>query len=426
MRSEHVDVCVVGGGPGGMMAGLLLARCGLRVTVLEKHADFLHDFRGDTVHPSTLRAMEELGILTDFLRIPHVEAPAITMETARGPVEFTDFSRLPGKYPYMAFMPQWDVLDFLAGTARAYPGFELRQRTRVTEPLWADDVVTGVVAVDDQGDLEIRARLVIAADGRNSTLRETTGMAVKSSRAPMDALWFRLSRNEGEVLPTVRLGKGFLVGCINRGEYWQIAYMIPKGEYPRIKERGTARFHADVAAVHACFADRLAAEIRDWDDVHLLDVKVDRLRRWYRPGLIFIGDAAHAMSPAGGVGINLAVQDAIAAARLLAPSLVGGGVPTVRELRRVQRRRAPVMRLLQLVQVHVLADMYPRAGKPGTERPRYLRLAAVFPVLPRLLARLVALGIAPEALPAAADSMVTELDSRRRSGTTGQRGRLAT
>jgi 2-polyprenyl-6-methoxyphenol hydroxylase-like FAD-dependent oxidoreductase len=406
MRTEQVDACVVGGGPGGMMAGLMLARQGVRVVVLEKHPDFLRDFRGDTVHPSTLEAMEELGIVDEFLKIPHVKAPAITMETATGPLLFADFGRLPSRYPFMAFMPQWDVLNFLASTARGYSGFTLMQSTRVTSLITEDDRVVGVRAEDADGPLEIRAHLVIAADGRQSSLRAQAGMAVASNKAPMDALWFKLSRLPDERLPTVRLGNGFLIGCINRGDYWQIAYMIPKGGYPKIQASGLARFRADVARIHPCFTDRLDVEITDWPDVHLLDVRVDRLRRWHRPGLLFIGDAAHAMSPAGGVGINLAVQDAIAAARLVGPALLAGRPPTDVELRRVQRRRSPVARLVQLVQLHLLADLYPRAGKPGTDWPRMVRLARRFPVLPRLLARLFGLGIRPEQVPAAAAERV--------------------
>ncbi|MGW2560879.1 FAD-dependent oxidoreductase [Streptomyces sp. NPDC001514] len=397
MRTEEVEACVVGGGPGGLMAGLLLARQGVRVTVLEKHPDFLRDFRGDTVHPSTLRVIAELGLLDDFLKIPHAEAPAMTMETAMGPAVFADFRRLPGRFRFMAFMPQWDVLDFLAGAARTYPGFRLEQQAEVTEVTEdAGGRVTGVVAKTPDGPLEVRAKLVIGADGRRSAVRACAGLRVKGDTAPMDALWFRLSRTEGETVPTIKAGAGYLVVCINRGTYWQSVQMIPKGGYEAARAAGIDRFRAEVARAHPVFAGRLADEIGDWDDIKLLDVRVDRLRRWYRAGLLCIGDAAHAMSPAGGVGINLAVQDAVAAARVLGPVLRSGRTPTVAELRSVQRRRELPMRVVQLMQLHLLGDLYPSASRRGTDRPLVVRLCRRFPFVPRLLARLIALGVRPE------------------------------
>nr|ACX83636.1 FAD-dependent monooxygenase [uncultured soil bacterium V167] len=402
MRTEEVDACVVGGGPGGLMTGLLLARQGVRVTVLEKHPDFLRDFRGDTVHPSTLRVMDELGLLQDFLKIPHAKAEAMTMETAMGPAVFADFRRLPGAFRFMAFMPQWDVLDFLAGAARDLPGFRLEQRAEVTDVIEERGTVTGVVAKTPDGPLEVRAKLVVGADGRRSAVRASGGLDVKGDAAPMDALWFRLSRTEGETVPTIKAGAGYLVVCINRGTYWQSVQMIPKGGYEAVRAAGLDRFRAEVARAHPGFAGRLAEEIRDWDDIKLLDVRVDRLRRWYRPGLLCIGDAAHAMSPAGGVGINLAVQDAVAAARILGPALRAGRAPSEAELRSVQRRRELPMRVIQLMQLHLLGDLYPSASRKGTDRPLVVRMCRRFPVVPRVLARLIALGIRPEPVGGAA------------------------
>ncbi|MFJ8469290.1 FAD-dependent oxidoreductase [Streptomyces swartbergensis] len=392
----QTEVCVVGGGPGGMMTGLLLARQGISVVVLEKHQDFLRDFRGDTVHPSTFQVLEEIGLVDDFLRIPHTKAPAITMETATGPFTLTDFSRLPSRYPYMAFMPQWDVLDFLATAGRSHPAFTLVQGAEVTGLLKNGATVTGVRYRDAEGEHELTAKLVVAADGRNSVVRAAAGLRSVASRAPMDALWFRLSRAEGEKLPTVRAGKGFLIGCIDRGEYWQVVYMIPKGGYDRVRAAGLDAFRAAVSSIHGMFADRMAKEIQEWDDVKLLDVRIDRLRRWHRPGLVCIGDAAHAMSPAGGVGINLAVQDAVATSRILGPVLRSGRTPTPAELDQVRARRELPMRVVQLIQVHLLSGLYPSASRKGTDKPLVVRLCRRFPVLPRLLAHIIGLGLRPE------------------------------
>jgi 2-polyprenyl-6-methoxyphenol hydroxylase-like FAD-dependent oxidoreductase len=404
----HVDACVIGGGPAGMMTGLLLARLGVVTLVLEKHPDFLRDFRGDTVHPSTLRAMAELGVVEEFLEIPHVRVPSLPMETAAGRVLFADFSALPGDFPFVAFMPQWDVLDFLAGVGSRHQSFRLRRSAVVTELVHTGDTVTGVLADTPDGPLEVRAKLVIAADGRRSVVRESGALAVAASQAPMDVLWFRLSRQPDEMLPAVRSGNGFFIVCINRGDYWQIAYMIPKGRFDAIKADGLPAFRRAVAAICPAFTDRLGAEIEDWDSVKPLDVRIDRLRHWYRPGLLAIGDAAHAMSPAGGVGINLAVQDAIAAARIVGPALAAGRRPDVALLRAVQRRRRLPVRLVQLAQLHLLGDLYPNARGKGTDKPRLVRLIRRFPALPRLIGRVIGLGIRPERVPPAAHYEISE------------------
>jgi 2-polyprenyl-6-methoxyphenol hydroxylase-like FAD-dependent oxidoreductase len=389
------------------MAGLLLARGGVDVLVLEKHPDFLRDFRGDTVHPSTLAALDELGVVDEFLRLPHVKLPQMPMATDLGPVVFADFRKLPGRFPFVAFMPQWDVLTFLAETGHRYPGFRLWQRAEAVELIRTDGAVSGVWARTPDGPLEVRCALVIAADGRNSLARQAGLLEVAAGRAPMDVLWFRVSKPDGERLPTVRSGKGFFIVCIDRGDYLQVAYMIPKGGFESVRAAGLPAFRADLAAIYPVLTPYLAAEIQQWNDVKPLDVRVDRLRRWHRPGLLAIGDAAHAMSPAGGVGINLAVQDAIAAARILAPTLAAGRSPTAAQLGSVQRRREFPMRVVQFAQLRLLSDLYPSADRPSTDKPLLARLLRRIPGLSHVIARVIGLGIRPERVPPASSETLT-------------------
>src|SRR2546422_3987133 len=309
-----VRCCIAGGGPAGIMLGLLLARAGVDVLVLEQHADFLRDFRGDTIHPSTLEVMHELGWLEELLKLPHQEVRRLTGQIGEVPLTLADFTHLPTHCRFIAFMPQWDFLKFLADRGAAYPGFQLRMEVDVTDLVEESGQVIGVRARTKDGTLEVRADLVVGADGRHSVVREKAGLAVTDFGAPMDVLWFRLSRRPNDVAPPLgRLERGRVFVALNRGDYWQCGYVIAKGHFEEIRERGLDAFRQDVARLLPVARDHVG-EIHRWEDVKLLTVKVDRLMRWSRPGLLCIGDAAHAMSPVGGVGINLAIQDAVATA----------------------------------------------------------------------------------------------------------------
>ncbi len=344
MTDLSTRCCIVGGGPAGMMLGLLLARAGIDVTVLEKHADFLRDFRGDTIHPSTLEILAELGLLDQFLSRPHNEATSVAARIGPDRIEMADFSHLPTRCRFIAFMPQWDFLDFIAAHARTYPSFRLLMRTEATGLIAQSGIVRGIQAQTSDGPATITADLVVAADGRHSILREQAGFKVFDLGAPMDVLWMRLSRKQTD--PTTSLGTvgpGRVLVTLDRGDYWQCAFVIPKGGTDALKQRGLDDFRTAITDLIPTFADRVH-ELQSWDDVKLLTVSVNRVREWYRPGLLLIGDAAHAMSPIGGVGINLAIQDAVAAANILTPYLRTGPVgPEI--LRLVQRRRETPTRL---------------------------------------------------------------------------------
>jgi 2-polyprenyl-6-methoxyphenol hydroxylase-like FAD-dependent oxidoreductase len=340
---------VVGGGPAGMMLGWLLARAGVEVTVLEKHADFLRDFRGDTIHPSTLRVMSELGVVEDFLRLPHRKVRYLKADFADGSVIIGDFHWLR-RFRYLAFMPQWDFLDFAAERAARYPTFRLLRRADVTGLIERDGRVVGVRADTEDGPRELYADLVVAADGRHSVVRDAARLPLIERGAPMDVLWFRVSRRPTDSEDTFAIvRRGRFIVMINRTTYWQVAYLVPKGDAAALRERRVEDFRAMVAEQVGFLAGR-TGELAGWDDVSLLEVRVDRLRTWYREGLLCIGDAAHAMSPVGGVGINLAIQDAVAAANELAGPLRTGTV-TMANLRAVQRRREWPTRVTQAVQV---------------------------------------------------------------------------
>ncbi|HEU4683957.1 MAG TPA: FAD-dependent oxidoreductase [Nitrospira sp.] len=397
MEQISTQCCIAGGGPAGMMLGFLLARAGIDVQILEKHEDFLRDFRGDTIHPSTLEVMEELGLLDDLLKLPHQKAPQLRAKF--GDIELTvaDFSHLPVRCRFIAFMPQWDFLSFLARQGARYPTFHLRMQTPVTELIQDGERIVGLRASSPNGLLEVRADLVVGADGRHSVVRALAELPVEDFGAPMDVLWFRLSRRAGD--PEFSMGRfepGHIFVMLNRGEYWQCGYVIPKGGIARIQERGLPAFRRDVSAVVPFFADRVE-ELQDWSSVKLLTVKVDRLTRWCRPGLLCIGDAAHAMSPIGGVGINLAIQDAVAASNLLSAPLRERRVD-VAVLLRVQRRREWPTRLTQRMQIFLQHRIIqPVLGRTAPFiPPLFVRLLARLPFLARIPARLIGIGVRPE------------------------------
>ena len=382
-----------------MMAGLLLARAGIDTLVLEKHRDFLRDFRGDTVHPSTLELIHELGLLDAFLTLPHQRLREIGGDVDGHRVTVADFSHLPTRCKFVALMPQWDFLDFLAGEARRYPTFRLLMNADVTDVMRAEDRVTGVRVRTPEGELEVAAALTIGADGRRSIVRERAGLTVETFGAPIDVLWMRLPRRDtdrAETLGVVRSGRVLVM--LNRGDYWQCGFVIPKDGAAALKTRGLEPFREDIATMVPFLRDRVE-DLRTWDDIKLLTVMVDRLRRWYSPGLLCIGDAAHAMSPIGGVGINLAIQDAVATANLLYRPLLAGSV-SVNDLATVQRRRLLPTRLTQAAQVaiqrNVLAPVLNRARDMSLELPLPLRLLRDYPVLRRIPARMVGMGARPE------------------------------
>jgi 2-polyprenyl-6-methoxyphenol hydroxylase-like FAD-dependent oxidoreductase len=396
--------CVAGGGPAGMIAGFLLARAGVEVVVLEKHADFLRDFRGDTIHPSTLELMYELGILDEFLQRPHSELPKVGAQIGDFTVPVADFTHLPTHCKFIALMPQWDFLNFIAEKAKAYPQFCLRMESEVTELIEESGRIAGVRARTSEnhgnGILEVRADLTLGTDGRHSIVREKARLEVIDLGAPIDVLWMRLSRRPGDPDQTLgRLLAGKILVTLNRGDYWQCAYVIPKGDFDRIRQEGLPAFREGLGRV-APFLRGRTGEVKDWNDVKLLSVALDRLRRWWRSGLLCLGDSAHAMSPVGGVGINLAIQDAVAAANILAaPLLRGTGIGFDSQLRAVQKRREFPTRMTQRFQVFAHQRLIgPALGNEAEIRrlPLPLRLLRRFPWLRRIPARAIGMGFRPE------------------------------
>ncbi|HKQ34850.1 MAG TPA: FAD-dependent oxidoreductase [Nitrospiraceae bacterium] len=397
MKSISARCCVAGGGPAGMMLGLLLARAGVDVVVLEKHADFLRDFRGDTIHPSTLEVMHELGLLERLLTLPHQKVSRINGQFGDLALTVADFSSLSTQCRFVAFMPQWDFLNFLAEEAARYPTFQLRRQADVTGLIEESGSMAGLLASTPDGPLEVRAELVVGADGRHSVVRAKAGLSIEEFGAPMDVLWFRLSRKSSDPGdPIGRFDAGRIFIMLNRGDYWQCGFVIPKGSRDRLQGEGLPAFRDAVAQLAPFLADRVG-ELLDWEPIKLLTVQVDRLRRWYRPGLLCIGDAAHAMSPIGGVGINLAIQDAVATANLLAAPL-RVGQPTVQDLQRVQQRREWPARMTQRVQLLIQDRVIKRVLADGGKLspPFAIRLLALLPFLRRIPARMIGLGVRPE------------------------------
>jgi len=389
--------CIVGGGPAGMMMGYLLARAGVDAIVLEKHADFLRDFRGDTIHPSTLELMHELGLLDAFLRLPHHKVDRLVGQVGDVRVTLAEFTRLSSACKFIAFMPQWDFLDFLAERGRRYAGFHLMMNAEATDLIERDGHVIGVRASTQSGVVEIGAQLVIGADGRHSTIRERAGLKVDDLGAPMDVLWMRLSRQPGdcaEVFGHLEAGRIFIM--VDRGDYWQCAFVVAKGSADELMKRDIEDFRRMILALSPWLGERIN-ELKSWDDVKLLTVALDRLPQWYRPGLLCIGDAAHAMSPIGGVGINLAVQDAVAAANILADPLRAGAV-TPDHLARVQSRRQWPTRVTQALQRAIQNRVVRRvlAGTTQPKPPRALKLLDWFPALRGIPAWVIGIGVRPE------------------------------
>jgi 2-polyprenyl-6-methoxyphenol hydroxylase-like FAD-dependent oxidoreductase len=389
--------CIAGGGPAGLMLGLLLARAGVEVVVLEKHADFLRDFRGDTIHPSTLEIMHELGFLEEFLKLPHYPVPRLVGQFGELRAVVADFSHLPTRAKFIAMMPQWDFLGFLAEKARRYKMFQLIMQAEAQSLIKGDSRILGVRAASANGPMELRADLVVAADGRDSTLRGEAGLAVEELGAPMDVLWFRLSRHTGDTDQTQgRFDAGRIFIMLNRGDYWQCAFVIPKGWNERVSAAGLDTFRRSVGTL-VPFDSSRANDIQSWEQVKLLTVQVNRLKRWWREGLLCIGDAAHAMSPVGGVGVNLAVQDAVAASNVLADPLRQGRL-SVEHLARIQKRRDWPTRVTQQLQLAIQNRVIaPALAEKGQLRPPLaLRAISRIPGLNRIPARLLGLGVRPE------------------------------
>lgn len=396
-NSIKTDCVIAGGGPAGLMLGLLLARSGVSVMVLEKHPDFLRDFRGDTIHPSTLQIMHELGLLDGLLALPHTKAYRLHAEIGGQDITIADFSRIPARCRSIAFMPQWEFLDYIAREAAKYPNFKLIMPATVVELIERDGNVTGLVAATPAETINISAKLVVGADGRNSVVRTKARMEIESFGSPSEILWMKLSHLPDDPPYTMGHGsprQGFVM--IDRGDYWQCGYVLRKQTFAEVKQKGLDAFREAVAKVSPLPADRMD-EIHTWDDVHLLSVRIDRLKKWWKPGLLCIGDAAHAMSPIGGFGVNLAIQDAVATANILAAPLKSNDVLS-RHLAAVEARRRFPTKATQKLQLMMRSDRRKRETKNGRPDgpPAFMRHLARWPILAHLAGRLIGVGFRPE------------------------------
>jgi 2-polyprenyl-6-methoxyphenol hydroxylase-like FAD-dependent oxidoreductase len=398
MTHLSTNCCICGGGPAGMMLGYLLARAGIEVIVLEKHADFFRDFRGDTIHPSTIQLMYELGILDEFLKVPHQEVKQMIGQFNGIDIKMADFTHLPVKKKVLGLMPQWDFLNFLLEQAGQYPSFKLIREAKGFELIKSGNRFTGLKAQTPGGDIQIDANLVVGTDGRSSDIRRLAGLKVIDTGAPIDVLWFRISKTASDPQQTFgKIQNGRIMVLLDRGDYWQCAYVIIKGDLENIKAAGLAQFQEELATTSGFFGDRVK-ELDSWDNIKLLSVTIDHLEQWYTDGVLCIGDAAHAMSPVGGVGINLAIQDAVAAANILYPALLYNQPIPNELLAKVQKRREFPARVIQRVQVNIQKGMVAVKRNNGQQQkmPLMFRLVKTLPILSRAMAYFVGIGVRPE------------------------------